>query len=191
MADVAKVAGVSTTTVSHVLNGTRKVAPETEAVVRDALASTGYRAQPRSPRPGHTVDRHHRPSNVLRDQPVLRRAGARHRVKASRSRLHDDPGRHRRRRKCPERCSEPPAEQTGEWADRQPARRTCPPDRQPPEAYRRALSHRVPRSSITATRGPGVLRVHAVHLNTDCTSRRARPSPDRIRAGRAEYDVGD
>jgi len=43
MADVAKVAGVSTTTVSHVLNGTRKVAPETEAVVRDALASTGYR----------------------------------------------------------------------------------------------------------------------------------------------------
>src|SRR3989442_2775091 len=43
MADVAKVAGVSTTTVSHVLNGTRKVAPETEAVVRDALASPGYR----------------------------------------------------------------------------------------------------------------------------------------------------
>src|SRR5258708_16339702 len=43
MADVAKVAGVSTTTVSHVLNGTRKVAPETEAVVREALASTGYR----------------------------------------------------------------------------------------------------------------------------------------------------
>ena len=43
MAEVARVAGVSTTTVSHVLNGTRKVAPQTEAVVREALASTGYR----------------------------------------------------------------------------------------------------------------------------------------------------
>jgi len=43
MAEVARVAGVSSTTVSHVLNGTRKVAPETEAVVRDALAATGYR----------------------------------------------------------------------------------------------------------------------------------------------------
>jgi len=43
MAEVARVAGVSATTVSHVLNGTRKVAPATEAVVREALASTGYR----------------------------------------------------------------------------------------------------------------------------------------------------
>src|SRR5579859_6600400 len=43
MAEVARVAGVSTTTVSHVLNGTRKVAPKTEAAVREALASTGYR----------------------------------------------------------------------------------------------------------------------------------------------------
>src|SRR5260370_36737065 len=43
MAEVARVAGVSTTTVSHVLNGTRKVAPQTEAVVREALASTRYR----------------------------------------------------------------------------------------------------------------------------------------------------
>ena len=43
MAEVARVAGVSTTTVSHVLNGTRRVAPETEAGVRAALASTGYR----------------------------------------------------------------------------------------------------------------------------------------------------
>ncbi|MCL2780175.1 MAG: LacI family transcriptional regulator [Actinomycetia bacterium] len=43
MAEVALVAGVSATTVSHVINGTRKVAPQTEAQVRAALASTGYR----------------------------------------------------------------------------------------------------------------------------------------------------
>lgn len=43
MADVARVAGVSTTTVSHVLNKTRKVAHETEELVRQALESTGYR----------------------------------------------------------------------------------------------------------------------------------------------------
>lgn len=43
MADVARIAGVSTTTVSHVLNKTRNVAPKTEELVRKALASTGYR----------------------------------------------------------------------------------------------------------------------------------------------------
>lgn len=43
MAEVARIAGVSTTTVSHVLNRTRKVAPETEHSVRAALAQTGYR----------------------------------------------------------------------------------------------------------------------------------------------------
>ncbi|MEU5553339.1 MULTISPECIES: LacI family DNA-binding transcriptional regulator [unclassified Micromonospora] len=43
MAEVARIAGVSTTTVSHVLNKTRKVAPETEELVRKALESTGYR----------------------------------------------------------------------------------------------------------------------------------------------------
>lgn len=43
MADVARVAGVSTTTVSHVLNRTRRVAPETEAAVRRAVETTKYR----------------------------------------------------------------------------------------------------------------------------------------------------
>jgi LacI family transcriptional regulator len=42
MADVARVAGVSASTVSHVVNGTRKVSRETEGAVRDALKATGY-----------------------------------------------------------------------------------------------------------------------------------------------------
>lgn len=40
--DVAKKAGVSVATVSHVINGTRKVAPETEARVRRAMEALGY-----------------------------------------------------------------------------------------------------------------------------------------------------
>ncbi|WP_344612591.1 LacI family DNA-binding transcriptional regulator [Dactylosporangium salmoneum] len=43
MAEVARLAGVSTTTVSHVLNKTRRVAPETEELVRQTVARTGYR----------------------------------------------------------------------------------------------------------------------------------------------------
>jgi LacI family transcriptional regulator len=43
MAEVAQRAGVSVTTVSHVLNKTRKVAPETEELVLRAVAETGYR----------------------------------------------------------------------------------------------------------------------------------------------------
>lgn len=42
MGDVAKRAGVSVTTVSHVLNGTRKVEPETERAVKAAMAEAGY-----------------------------------------------------------------------------------------------------------------------------------------------------
>ena len=42
MADVAALAGVSITTVSHVLNGTRTVAPATVNRVRDAIDSLGY-----------------------------------------------------------------------------------------------------------------------------------------------------
>jgi LacI family transcriptional regulator len=42
MRDVALRAGVSTATVSHVLNNTRKVNPTTAAAVRDAMARTGY-----------------------------------------------------------------------------------------------------------------------------------------------------
>ncbi|MFD7155494.1 LacI family DNA-binding transcriptional regulator [Kribbella sp. NPDC059898] len=43
MAEVARLAGVSSTTVSHVLNKTRPVAPETEHLVMQAVAATGYR----------------------------------------------------------------------------------------------------------------------------------------------------
>lgn len=42
MADVARRAGVSTSTVSHVLNGTRKVSPETARAVEDAILAVGY-----------------------------------------------------------------------------------------------------------------------------------------------------
>jgi LacI family transcriptional regulator len=42
MADVARVAGVSTSTVSHVVNGTRKVSEDTERAVREAIQTTGY-----------------------------------------------------------------------------------------------------------------------------------------------------
>jgi LacI family transcriptional regulator len=40
--DVAEKAGVSVATVSHVINGTRKVAPETEARVRRVMEELGY-----------------------------------------------------------------------------------------------------------------------------------------------------
>ena len=43
ISDVARHAGVSTTTVSHVFNGTRFVDPATEARVRDAIESLRYR----------------------------------------------------------------------------------------------------------------------------------------------------
>ncbi|WP_221939264.1 LacI family DNA-binding transcriptional regulator [Mycobacterium sp. KBS0706] len=42
MADVARQAGVSVSTVSHVLNGTRKVSPETVRAVEEAIARTAY-----------------------------------------------------------------------------------------------------------------------------------------------------
>jgi LacI family transcriptional regulator len=42
MANVAKVAGVSISTVSHVINRTRAVAPQTERAVLAAIAETGY-----------------------------------------------------------------------------------------------------------------------------------------------------
>ena len=42
MDDVAKEANVSVTTVSHVLNGTRKVHPDTENLVRAAIQKVGY-----------------------------------------------------------------------------------------------------------------------------------------------------
>ena len=44
MSDVARVAKVSATTVSHVINKSRKVNPETEKAVRDAIEVTGYAA---------------------------------------------------------------------------------------------------------------------------------------------------
>ncbi|MDO8106149.1 LacI family DNA-binding transcriptional regulator [Isoptericola sp. b441] len=42
MRDVARVAQVSATTVSHVINKTRKVDPETERAVLEAIEATGY-----------------------------------------------------------------------------------------------------------------------------------------------------
>lgn len=42
MRDVARLAGVSITTVSHVVNSTRAVAPETRTKVLDAIERTGY-----------------------------------------------------------------------------------------------------------------------------------------------------
>lgn len=42
MSDVARVAGVSATTVSHVINKTRKIEPETERAVLAAIEETGY-----------------------------------------------------------------------------------------------------------------------------------------------------
>lgn len=41
--DVARLAGVSISTVSHVVNGTRRVAPETRQRVLSAIEATGYR----------------------------------------------------------------------------------------------------------------------------------------------------
>ncbi len=43
MRDVATHAGVSVSTVSHVINGTRRVEPETVERVREAIATLGYR----------------------------------------------------------------------------------------------------------------------------------------------------
>lgn len=43
MADVARLAGVTASTVSHVLNGTRHVSDATRKRVQDAIATTGYR----------------------------------------------------------------------------------------------------------------------------------------------------
>lgn len=51
MSDVAKAAGCSTTTVSHVLNGTRTVAADTRRRVERAAVELGYRR--RITRPGH------------------------------------------------------------------------------------------------------------------------------------------
>lgn len=42
MSDVARVAGVSATTVSHVVNKTRRIEPETERAVLAAIEQTGY-----------------------------------------------------------------------------------------------------------------------------------------------------
>src|SRR4051794_11910895 len=42
MADIARVSGVSITTVSHVINRTRPVRPETEAAVLAAAGQLGY-----------------------------------------------------------------------------------------------------------------------------------------------------
>lgn len=57
MTQVAKAAGVSVSTVSHVLNGTRPVAPATRTLVQDAIAELGFTHKPvsRSLGAGSTV----------------------------------------------------------------------------------------------------------------------------------------
>lgn len=42
MADIARIPGVSVTTISHVVNKTRPVSPDTERTVLAAIAETGY-----------------------------------------------------------------------------------------------------------------------------------------------------
>ncbi|TIU53588.1 MAG: LacI family transcriptional regulator, partial [Mesorhizobium sp.] len=42
MAEVARRAGVSVSTVSHVVNGTRFVSPEKARLINDAIATMGY-----------------------------------------------------------------------------------------------------------------------------------------------------
>ena len=71
MSDVARVAGVSATTVSHVINKTRKIEPATERAVLAAIEETGYLNDrvARSLRTGKTStggsSRRSRPTGVL------------------------------------------------------------------------------------------------------------------------------
>lgn len=59
MADVARLAGVTASTVSHVLNGTRHVSDATRLKVEEAIAATGYRhntvARSLATRKTHTI----------------------------------------------------------------------------------------------------------------------------------------
>jgi LacI family transcriptional regulator len=57
MADVALRAGVSISTVSHVLNGTRKVSPATVRAVEDAVLAVGYRTSSPVPSPARPPTR--------------------------------------------------------------------------------------------------------------------------------------
>lgn len=41
--EIARMTGLSITTVSHALNGTRAVSQKSMALIRDAVAKTGYR----------------------------------------------------------------------------------------------------------------------------------------------------
>lgn len=72
MRDVARKAGVSSATVSHVLNGTRKVNAETAEAVRNAHAS--HRLRQRQPRPSH-AHRHHPDHRPRQAQCQLRHHG--------------------------------------------------------------------------------------------------------------------
>ncbi len=57
MGDVARIAGVSASTVSHVLNGTRKVNTATRLRVEAAIEQTGYRRNGRRPIAGGRAGR--------------------------------------------------------------------------------------------------------------------------------------
>ena len=52
ISEVARAAGVSISTVSHVVNGTRDVAPDTAQLVNEAIARIGYRPNP----PSHALE---------------------------------------------------------------------------------------------------------------------------------------
>ena len=56
LADVAKLAGVSTTTISRVLNDSPLVSEETRRIVRAAIEQTGYVLPPRG-RSGGSISR--------------------------------------------------------------------------------------------------------------------------------------
>ena len=87
MSDVARIAGVSTSTVSHVVNRTRTVDPATEQQVRASIARLGYRP--------NTVARAlatARTMNIglcvpITANPDVRGAGRRHRAPADGGRI--------------------------------------------------------------------------------------------------------
>lgn len=60
MSDVARIGQVSVTTVSHVLNETRFVAPETREAVLSAVQETRYVPNTDRPVAGEVEDGHHR-----------------------------------------------------------------------------------------------------------------------------------
>ena len=99
MVDVAKMAEVSISTVSHVLNGTRNVEPGDAAA--GARRDRADRLPAGRPRPGHAAvpHRQHRPRRLGRRRARVRRDGARRRERGRRARAHAAAGELRRGRR--------------------------------------------------------------------------------------------